>query len=326
MKYIFSLLVVALLISGCGADGESGPAGANGVHGSDGTDGKGGPSGINGLNGTDGKDGQDGTNGVNGLDGRDGQVSLIMTAPADFNDCPDGGFKYMVGVDENNNSNLDLGEISSAVNVCNGADGQNGGDGSNGTDGKNGLTSLTATYPAAVGNCPDGGFKYISGLDDNNDSLLQADEVDYISYVCNGADGMDGSDSNSISAFIECPVVTNPTDVDRICTKQLYNGNWLIEVAGGSSQLLICNGIKFNVISGTWLGIPAGTISDIDMPIPTSYYTNIKFSFGNREIRRVTNSQLVRNMKIMTENGHSAEKRVGYIHRIEKDPAGLTCF
>lgn len=58
----------------------------------------------------------------------------------------------------------------------------------------NGLSSAIATSQEPAGkNCKTGGLKISTGLDDNRDSILSADEVDAVSYVCNGADGSAGA-------------------------------------------------------------------------------------------------------------------------------------
>ncbi len=56
-----------------------------------------------------------------------------------------------------------------------------------GEDGVNGRNSLLLQSTVAVGSseCPNGGTQLSSGVDDNSDGALQADEIDDTSYVCN---------------------------------------------------------------------------------------------------------------------------------------------
>ena len=129
-----------------------------------------GPQGESGLNGTDGIDGVNGTDGVDGTNGTDGQ---------DGDDGTDG---------------------------TNGIDGQ---DGSNGADGSDGLTSLivSSIEPNGV-NCPDGGTRIDTGIDDNEDGALGSGEIDDTVFVCNGADGNDGSDGTNGSSTSTMMVAT----------------------------------------------------------------------------------------------------------------------
>jgi len=55
-------------------------------------------------------------------------------------------------------------------------------------NGVNGYTSLikTSAEPAG-GNCSSGGFKIETGLDKNNNNLLDTNEVSNASYICNGS-------------------------------------------------------------------------------------------------------------------------------------------
>ncbi|WP_448553808.1 alkaline phosphatase [Thalassotalea montiporae] len=67
-----------------------------------------------------------------------------------------------------------------------GCGGDDGSDGTNGTNGANGLNSLVLQTPLAVGNanCLNGGVQIDSGLDDNGNNALDADEVDATQFVC----------------------------------------------------------------------------------------------------------------------------------------------
>ena len=70
-----------------------------------------------------------------------------------------------------------------ALAGCDGDDGKNG---TNGTDGSNGLTSLINQTNLSVGNtnCLNGGVKIDTGLDNNSNGTLDADEIDATEYVC----------------------------------------------------------------------------------------------------------------------------------------------
>ncbi|MFM1878036.1 MAG: Alkaline phosphatase [Bacteroidota bacterium] len=70
-----------------------------------------------------------------------------------------------------------------------GLDGTNGRDGLNGVngaDGTNGLNSLIKiSIEPAGSNCPSGGFRIASGLDQNTDNTLDANEVSSLEFICN---------------------------------------------------------------------------------------------------------------------------------------------
>jgi len=67
-----------------------------------------------------------------------------------------------------------------------GANGRDGLDGTNGQDGLNGLISLVNIAIEPIGdNCPTGGFLITSGLDNNSNNFLDANEVRSAEYLCN---------------------------------------------------------------------------------------------------------------------------------------------
>lgn len=105
--------------------------------------------------------------------------------------CPNGGILVETGFDLDKDGVLDENEIVDSEKVCNGAPGAAGGDGS---DGLTALVSVTAL--SAGGLCPAGGFQVDAGLDDDDDNVLDAGEVDHSSWVCNGLDGLDGDDGS----------------------------------------------------------------------------------------------------------------------------------
>jgi len=76
------------------------------------------------------------------------------------------------------------------TNGTNGANGKDGANGTNGKDGANGKTALTKTTKEPAGaNCTYGGTKFETGIDANNNGILDASEVTttQTKYVCDGA-------------------------------------------------------------------------------------------------------------------------------------------
>ena len=148
-----------------------------------------GPTGATGLTGPQGPSGTNGSNGLNA-------VTLTTVEPAGAN-CATGGVKLEFGPDVNGNGLLDVGEIVPALTqfVCNGAIGATGvagPQGIQGVAGTNGLNALIKTTVEPAGAyCATGGTKIETGLDSNNNGVLDAGEVvaAQTTYVCNGAGG-----------------------------------------------------------------------------------------------------------------------------------------
>lgn len=70
-----------------------------------------------------------------------------------------------------------------------GAAGTDGAPGSSGSNGHSSLVSLLGTAPS----CLNGGLTVLSGLDTNDDSILESAEVQFSSVLCNGSDGQPGT-------------------------------------------------------------------------------------------------------------------------------------
>ena len=130
------------------------------------------------------------------------ELTAVTTAQASV--CPNGGVTISTGLDVNNNGVLDISEITSTNNVCNGASAIDGGIPSDGVVAPGALVSTTQL---AVGdaNCPNGGTQIDTGIDNGagggiaNDGVLEAGEISATQYVCNGTNGA-GATSNSLIA------------------------------------------------------------------------------------------------------------------------------
>jgi hypothetical protein len=166
-----------------------------------------GPTGPQGATGAAGPQGPAGTNGANGTNGLN-SVTLTTVEPAGAN-CASGGVKLEFGPDVNGNGLLDAAEIVPALTqyVCNGANGAVGAQGPigltgpagvagpAGTNGTNGLNALVKTTVEPAGaNCVAGGTKVETGLDANNNGVLDLAEINatQTTFVCNGSGGAGG--------------------------------------------------------------------------------------------------------------------------------------
>jgi hypothetical protein len=181
-----------------GATGAQGPAGTKGDQG------------VQGLQGIQGFQGPQGPMGIQGVAGKN--TAVRTTAEAAGANCNTGGIKIEYGLDANSNGSLDNNEIEAALTryICNGTTGAQGSAGAKGepgvqgiqgiqgiqglpgSNGKNALIKLTTV--AISDNCPTGGTKIETGIDQNYDGVLDTDEINNgaTRYVCNGATGPAG--------------------------------------------------------------------------------------------------------------------------------------
>ena len=157
-----------------------------------------GDPGMDGADGANGTDGVNGTNGTNGTNGIDGQNG------ADGND---------------------------------GADGQDGTDGVDGSNGANGLTSLIVTSVEPNGaNCPTGGTRIDTGIDDNGNSFLEIGEIDDTILVCNGEVGNDGANGSSTATMMVARLSIAPAYLGCNGTGQLLQQGLDDGSGGGIAQ------------------------------------------------------------------------------------------
>lgn len=122
--------------------------------------------------------------------GADGYNSVVNTVPVGINDATpcqgEGGIRFQTGLDTDYDGVLDQGEITHTSYVCNGLQGEAGWDGIDGIDGHNSLISQSSDNGVCGGY---GGTRIQSGVDVDDDNILDAGEVMHTSYVCNGWDG-----------------------------------------------------------------------------------------------------------------------------------------
>ena len=89
-------------------------------------------------------------------------------------DCPNGGLLVETGIDDNRNGVLDVEEVDSSEKLCNGLNSHN---------------SLLAMNDEPAGShCPYAGIRLDSGVDLNDDGILDNNEISNSSYVCNRLD------------------------------------------------------------------------------------------------------------------------------------------
>lgn len=109
-----------------------------------------------------------------GAMGQDGLRSLVSTSTAVEAECDAaGGLRYDVGLDQDLDGALGPNEVTESVVLCAGDDG---------------FESLVvvAAEPAGT-NCPLGGARVETGLDGNQNRILDPDEIEEVQFVCDPA-------------------------------------------------------------------------------------------------------------------------------------------
>ncbi|MFH6988716.1 hypothetical protein ACHRVW_13315 [Flavobacterium collinsii] len=109
--------------------------------------------------------------------GTDGNTNLTRTTNENSGgNCGNGGLKVEYGLDLNKDGVLDDNEVKYKTYVCNGLNGN--------------LSLVNITDEAKGGTCGNGGIKIESGIDFNNNKILDDTEIQVTKYVCNGNGGI----------------------------------------------------------------------------------------------------------------------------------------
>jgi hypothetical protein len=197
-----------------GPTGPTGPTGATGATGPSGAVGATGPQGIQGVAGTNGLNGTNGTAVLNGNTkptagtGVNGDFYINTTTNTLFGPKANGtwpagvslvgpqGAQGIQGLTGATGLQGPAG-IAGPAGVAGpqGIQGVAGTNGTNGTNGSNGLNALVKTTVEPAGaNCVAGGTKVETGLDANNNGVLDLAEINtaQTTYVCNGVQGAQG--------------------------------------------------------------------------------------------------------------------------------------
>ncbi len=136
--------------------------------------------------------------------------------------------------------------IAALLGACGGDDGSDGQDGAtgpagmdgaagaNGMDGANGLNSLISQTTLSAGHyqCFQGGVQIDSGIDDNANGTLDADEIDDSSYVCNATTLNTSKNFNRIASFPVC------TQIDATCNTDDETAAEIVAVSSDGMTLV----------------------------------------------------------------------------------------
>jgi len=98
-------------------------------------------------------------------------VNIVEELAGD--NCISGGFKIEIGIDTNDDNTLNGNEILGINYICNG---------SNEANELSSLINVEEEFPGS--NCALGGIKVETGIDTNDNELLEASEVQSTAYIC----------------------------------------------------------------------------------------------------------------------------------------------
>jgi hypothetical protein len=161
-------------------------------------------------------------------------ANLVTVSPepaATSVNCPNvGGARVETGIDDNGNGVLDPAEVDTSNFVCNQGTGER---------------SLVLVTPEPLGqNCPEGGQRIDTGIDDNDDGVLDPGEIDLSNYVCNSPDGADGvAGGNAVRVQPEPAGVNCPNGGLAIQTGPDTNDNQALDDAEVTSTTYSCDGL-----------------------------------------------------------------------------------
>ena len=270
---------------------------------------------ISNAEGTQGPPGEIGTAGTNGSDGSsfhlvpslDGlpacDTSLnnqifFIAADAGFQVCQN---NVWTGIDLTGQSGLNGADGASGQNGTDGQDGADGQNGADGQDGANGQTSLMSTsFEAPGANCPTGGTRVVTGIDDNGNNALSTDEIDDTIFICNGengndgangadgadgADGVDGTNGSSTTTMMVARLSVAPAylgcgGVGQLLQQGLDDGsgngiaqNGILESGEIISSSLICTTFVVNQVEDLNPGATGSNPADFVTINSTLYFT-----------------------------------------------------
>jgi len=154
-------------------------------------------------------------------DGEVGVSQIVTTEvePAGAN-CPVGGIRLDVGIDENQDGVLSEDELDRTEYVC------------------DPVNALVRTGPDTSGLCPTTGTRIESGLDTNGDGVLQASEVQESSTTCAGADGA----QILVTTQPEAPGPNCPDGGQQVLFGSDQNGDGILQPGEATTTRFICNG------------------------------------------------------------------------------------
>jgi hypothetical protein len=139
------------------------------------------------------------------IQGIDGNTSLISTIsePLGVN-CTNGGIKLTFGIDISGDGILQNDEITTTSYVCNGIDGEDG------------QSSLIRVEPVnGTTDYPQGGINVYTGLDFNNNGILDENEITHTFFIANGESGINGYSTLVKTTVIEVGTIIGDSSFEQ---------------------------------------------------------------------------------------------------------------
>jgi hypothetical protein len=91
-------------------------------------------------------------------------------------------------------------------------------------------------------NCPNGGYKIVSGIDQNMNDALDENEIQNTKYICNGGNGV-----NSLIKTVDEPAGENcPAGGFKVVFGNDTNNNGILDTNEITSSIFVCNGLDGN--------------------------------------------------------------------------------
>jgi len=149
-------------------------------------------------------------------------LSLVTPEPEGAN-CEFGGVRVDTGFDDNFDGVLDPGEIDDTQFFCNTQlppviiPGPPQGDDDDDDDNNDDLESLVDLNVEPAGaNCEFGGVRVDTGIDENGDGVLQANEIDDTNFICNDDPDNNNSNNSNNSSDSGCSIAKSGDDTNGL--------------------------------------------------------------------------------------------------------------
>jgi len=129
-----------------------------------------------------------------------------------------------------------------------------------GIDGFTSLVNIENELPG--GNCPNGGYRFETGIDSNKNGILESTEIQQTEFICNGHDGQ-----NSLAKYIpESSGVNCPSGGYKIETGTDTNANGTLDSPEIQQTIFVCNGMNGTTIDQLQFKVFSGVGANSSVP------------------------------------------------------------
>ncbi len=241
-------------------------------------------------------------------------VLLRIAAEPEGGECPNAGQRVESGLDEDADDVLDDDEVESVRFLCNGIGGGVGGQA---------LVVVAEEPPGA--NCALGGARVRSGVDQDDDAVLDDEEVAATSYVCDGAagaagsPGADGADA-LVDVVAEAPGLACPAGGQRVNAGLDLDDDGALLENEISSTSYVCHGRS---LSGGGGGELSGGVAEGSVAAPVALTVGA-FTPDASARAATVGAELVSYYRFTTLADPAGDASGPYtiaLHDVEADPA-----